>query len=162
MLTDKLTRLLPEPLTTTTTNHSAVTRFSTFAKVFAKCRDLVEKELNKPSKSSASLTVFMPTDAAFKSLRRDQIESLWADRTCAFKFVMQNIVSEEICPAQLVKYGAEYSSRTQKADLIAVGDENDTTNLYFNGQKVNTAKSYPASNGSVSLSEIVRFLSDLT
>lgn len=154
----------------------ATSRFTIFAKIFAKCRDLLQEELSSSLSSSSSvwsssksatsklssfgsggsgasganglpLTVFIPMDSAFRSLRRDQIESLWSDSTCAYKFVMQNVVREEICPNQMIRLGAEYSSRVQKADFIAVPEENATTHLYFNGQKVNSAKSYPASNG---------------
>lgn len=141
-------KLLFAPNKLNSTPTGSELHFSTFARIFAKCHDLVEKELSKPTRSATTMTVFMPTDLAFRSLRRDQIESLSADRMCAFKFVMQNIVFEEVCPEQLIRYNTEYSSRLQKADFIAVTDENDTQ-LYFNGQKVSTSKVYFGSNGFV-------------
>jgi uncharacterized surface protein with fasciclin (FAS1) repeats len=102
----------------------------------------VQKDLNK---MKTSVSVFVPTDSAFKQLRSDQVESLWSDKSCAYKFVAQNIVNEEICPSQLIKYDDAYSSKAQKADFIAV-NENGSTSLYFNGQKLNLAKTYSASN----------------
>ena len=83
----------------------------------------------------------MPTDRAFESsLRRDQIDSLLADKMCGYKLLAHNIVYEEICPNQLIKYASEYSSTAQRANFIAVNEE-ASSSLFFNGQIVDLTRS---------------------
>jgi uncharacterized surface protein with fasciclin (FAS1) repeats len=141
--------------------------FKIFQKMFAQSQDRLTADLNKQLKTSA-ITLFVPTDDAFKSsLRNDQIESLVADKSCGYKFLFHNIVYEEVCPTQLIKYGAEYSSNNQRANFIAV-NENSNNFMYFNGQIVNLSKSSinTAANGmiyrlsSLNLNGVVDFLYD--
>jgi hypothetical protein len=145
----------------------AKNNFKIFQKLFAQSQDKLTADLNKQLKT-ATITLFVPTDDAFKSsLRNEQIESLIADKACAYKFLFHNIVYEEICPTQLIKYGAEYSSSSQRANFIAV-NENSNNFLYFNGQIVNLSKSSinTAANGMIyrlstlNLNGIVDFLYD--
>ena len=142
--------------------------FKIYQKIFAQSQDKLSSELNKQHKTSA-ITLFVPTDEAFKtSLRSEQIESLIADKVCGYKFLMHNIIFEEVCPTQLIKYGAEHSSTSQRANFIAV-NENQNNMLYFNGQIVNLSKSSinTAANGmiyrlsSLNLNGMVDFLYDI-
>lgn len=138
--------------------------FQIFKKIFLKTSDLLMKDLNK---SKSSITLFVPTDAAFKSLRANQIESLWSDKMCAYKFVSHNMLNEEVCPLHIGKYATEYSSRSTKAELIVVSENSTTDNVYFNAQKLNLSKWYTASNGfiyrmsTLKLNGIVDFMYDL-
>jgi uncharacterized surface protein with fasciclin (FAS1) repeats len=142
---------------------SLVNSYKIFQKMFYKSSDLLIKDLNKVK---TSVTLFVPCDSAFRHLRASQLEALWSDKTCAHKFIAHNLLNEEVCPGQIIKYAADYSSRFQKADFLAVS-ENLTNTLYFNGQKLNLSKSYTASNGfiyrlaTVKLSGVVDFLHDL-
>ena len=46
------------------------------------------------------------------------------------------IVNEEICPSQLLKYGAEHSSSSQRANFVVVdNEENENT---FDGHSYNS------------------------
>ena len=146
-------------------NNNNVNSFKIYAQIFAQAgNDKLARELHN---SPQPLSVFVPTDAAFRaSLRADQIEALASDPACAYKLVKHNIVNEEICPSQLVKYNAEYSSYAQRANFLAVS-ENATSMLYFNGQLVNVATKTSAINGvvykldSLKVSGVVEFLYDL-
>jgi hypothetical protein len=142
--------------------------FKIFQKLFAQSQDKLTVDLNKQQLKTATITLFVPTDDAFKSsLRNEQIESLIADKACGYKFLLHNIVNEEICPTQLIKHGVEYSSSNQRANFIAV-NENSNNFLYFNGQIVNLSKSSinTAANGMIyrlstlNLNGIVDFLYD--
>lgn len=163
----------------------AKNNFKIYQRLFEASRDKLTADLNNKPASffslssttssaprtslSSSINIFVPTDEAFRaSLRPEQIESLVADKTCGYKFLFHNIVFEEICPTQLIKYGAEYSSPNQRANFIAVNEKNSNL-LYFNGQIVNLSKSSvnTASNGMIyrlstlNLNGVVDFLYDI-
>jgi hypothetical protein len=113
--------------------------FKIFQKLFDQSNEKLSKDLKDVSASSIAL--FVPTDQAFNlSLRRDQIDSLISDKVCGYKFLTHNIVYEEICPNQLIKYASEYSSSLQRANFIAVNEESSSS-LFFNGQIVDLSRS---------------------
>lgn len=139
--------------------------YKIFQKIFSQSNDQLVKDL---STATTPITIFIPTDHAFKSLRQDQIDSLIADKKCGYKFLTHNIVYEEICPNQLIKYNSEYSSQAQRANFIAV-TESGSSILYFNGQVVNLSKTNinTAYNGiiyrlsTLKLTGVVDFLYDI-
>ena len=90
------------------------------------------EDLNDQNKP---VTVFLPTDQAFKDIRKDQINALIADQACGYRFFRQYVIRDEICTNQLFTYEAEYSSHVQEANLITVTD-NGKRMTYFNGQEV--------------------------
>ena len=121
--------------------------FKIFQKLFENSSEKLSKDLKEAA--VASMAFFVPTDHAFESsLRRDQIDSLLADHLCAYKLLAHNIVYEEICPHQLLKYAGEHSSSAQRANFIAVNEE-ASSSLFFNGQVVDLARSSvsPAADG---------------
>lgn len=141
--------------------------FKIFKKLYTHLSESIIKDLNS---FTSPITLFIPYDYAFtKSLRQDQIDALVSDAKCANKFIMNNIVYEEACPSQLLKYGADYSSNIQRANFIFYSENSSNTMLYFNGQIVNIGKSNvnSATNGMIyrlstlKLTGIVDFLYDL-
>jgi uncharacterized surface protein with fasciclin (FAS1) repeats len=101
-------------------------------KILVKTSSLLLEDLNDQNKP---VTVFLPTDQAFKDIRKDQINALIADQACGYRFFRQYVIRDEICTNQLFTYEAEYSSHVQEANLITVTD-NGKRMTYFNGQEV--------------------------
>jgi hypothetical protein len=128
-----------KPTVSPSSLNSNSNNFKIFQKIFEKSKEKLSKDLKDISASSVAL--FLPTDKAFEtSLRRDQIDSLISDNVCGYKFLTHNIVYEEICPNQLIKYASEYSSTLQRANFIAVNEESGSS-LFFNGQIVDLSRS---------------------
>ena len=111
-----------------TSSHS----LNIFNRIFEKSRHFFKAHLDNPK---SSLTVFLPTDGAFRELRQDQIDSLISDSACGHSFLSQFFVLDEICPGKVFMYEADYSSPQQTANLITL-DEDEHRHVYFNGQKV--------------------------
>ena len=134
LLNDKILKPTPSP-----NNGLPNNNFKIFQQLFENSNEKLIKDLK--DSTAPSIVIFVPTDEAFEtSLRRDQIDSLLADHTCAYNFIRHNIVYEEVCPNQLIKYASEYSSPVQRANFIAV-NEAASNSLFFNGQIVNVSRS---------------------
>jgi hypothetical protein len=137
-----------------------------YQSVFARVGEQVSKEL---SSATTPITLFVPIDNAFKSLRPDQISALVADERCAYKFITYNIVYEEVCPNQLAKYNSDYASTSQQASFVSVSENSSNTVIYFNGQIVHIPKYgiSMAANGAIyrlstiRLSGVIDFLYDV-
>lgn len=114
-------------------------------KILAKSSTQLLRDLNDDNNP---VTVFLPTDAAFKYIRQDQIDSLIADQTCGYRFFRQYVVKDEICASQLFKYEAEYTSHVQEASFITMSDKDGKKQTFFNGQQVaKEVGAYESSNG---------------
>ena len=139
--------------------------FSIFIEIFLQTNTKFIADLDK---QNGAITLFLPVNKAFESLRKDQVKSLMIDPTCAHQFLTQLVLYEEVCPLEIFKHQANYSSTYQKAQFMTLLHRNENT-LYFNAQKVNTSKNsvFYSSNGAiyrlntVRLNENIRFLYDL-
>jgi hypothetical protein len=144
--------------------------FTIYQKIFVQNSQRLAHEINSVyQKQSSSINVFVPSDEAFSiSLNKSQIDSLLNDQICGLKFVLYNMVFEEVCPTQLLRYRLNYSSIKQKAKFETLYENNSQT-IYFNKQRVSLIRSnvHAASNGviyrlsTLNLNGVVDFLNDI-